>query len=123
MSPALASSVARAFGLDVRTSLPLTVGCCPRWAKQAVFVKLIPGRQQQVTVEEMFWLAMALHDQTPSQYPFEYALQAQLGEVLYRQFGQRLSKGSVSHLLWVLGLSAQRPPYRAWQQDAVWVGT
>jgi transposase len=50
---------------------------------------------------------------------FKFALWTRdmVGELIGRQFGVRLSVASVGRLLRTLGLSPQRPLYRAWQQD------
>jgi transposase len=40
-----------------------------------------------------------------------------VAELIGRQFGVRLSVASVGRLLRTLGLSPQRPLYRAYQQD------
>lgn len=114
-----ATSVAKAFGVNVRSVF--------RWladyasgGQKALQAKPIPGRPQKVTPDEMRWLAKTIKDETPQQFKFEYALWtlALVGEVLAMQFGKRLSKGSVSRLMRILGFSVQRPLYRAWQQDA-----
>lgn len=114
-----ATSVAKAFGVNVRSVF--------RWladyasgGQKALQAKPIPGRPQKVSPDEMRWLAKTIKDETPQQFKFEYALWtlALVGEVLARQFGKRLSKGSVSRLMRILGFTVQRPLYRAWQQDA-----
>lgn len=113
-----ATSVAKAYGVNPRTVF--------RWladyasgGQKALLAKPIPGRPQKVTADEMRWLARVIRDETPQQHQFEFALWtlALVGEVLYRQFGKRLSKASISRLLRILGFSVQRPLYRAWQQD------
>ena len=40
-------------------------------------------------------------------------------ELIFRQFGMRLSVVSVGNVLGKLGMSPQRPLYRAYQQDPV----
>lgn len=64
-----------------------------------------------------------MRDHTPQQLKFDFALWtlALIGEVIFRQFGIRLSKPSVSRVMRLLGFTPQRPLYRAWQQDARWV--
>ena len=113
-----ATSVAKVFGVNVRSVF--------RWladyasgGQKALQAKPIPGRPQKVTPDEMRWLAKTIKDETPQQFKFEYALWtlALVGEVLAQQFGKRLSKGSVSRLMRILGFTVQRPLYRAWQQD------
>lgn len=112
------TTVAGALGVNVRTVF--------RWlshyasgGQPALLAKPIPGRPPKVTAEEMRWLARMLTDHTPQQFKFEFALWTLpvVGELLYRQFGKRLSPGSISRLLRLLGFSPQKPLYRAWQQD------
>ena len=119
-----ASDVAEAFGVNVRTVF--------RWlsnyasgGQTALLAKPIPGRPPKVNADEMRWLERVLRDDTPQQYKFEFALWTLpiIGELLYRQFGKRLSLGSISRLMRILGFSAQKPLYRAWQQDAELVQT
>ena len=113
------TNVAKVFGVNVRSVF--------RWladfasgGQKALEAKPIPGRPQKVTPDEMRWLAKTIKDEIPTQFKFEYALWtlALVGEVLERQFGKRLSKGSVRRLLKILGFTVQKPLYRAWQQDA-----
>jgi hypothetical protein len=44
-----------------------------------------------------------------------------IGEVIYRQFGKRLTSPSVGRIMRLLGFTPQKPLYRAWQQDPVLV--
>jgi transposase len=113
------ATIAKVLGVNVRSVF--------RWlsdyasgGQKALEAKPIPGRPPKVTPDEMRWLATTIRDETPLQFKFEYALWtlALVGEVLYRKFDKRLSKGSVSRLMRILGYTVQRPLYRAWQQDA-----
>src|SRR5215213_6299847 len=56
---------------------------------------------------------------TPRQLQFAFALwtRAMVRELIGREFGVRLSEVSVGRLLRKLGLSPQRPLYRAYQQN------
>jgi transposase len=64
-------------------------------------------------------LAQLVHDNTPLQHKFEFALWtlAIIRELIKRRFGVRLSEVSVGRLMKRLGFTPQRPLYRAWQQD------
>ena len=44
-----------------------------------------------------------------------------IGEVIHRQFGIGLTKPSIARIMRILGYTPQKPLYRAWQQDPVWV--
>lgn len=39
------------------------------------------------------------------------------GKLIYRRFGQRLSKPSVGRIMRILGFNPQKPLYRAWQRE------
>lgn len=117
-----AQSVAAAFGVNVRSVF--------RWladfangGQNALLAKPIPGRPSKVSAEEMRWLAQAVRDNTPLQYKFEFGLWtlSLIRALIKRQFGKALSIATVSRLMKVLGFSAQKPLYQAWQQDAALV--
>jgi hypothetical protein len=66
-------SVASAFGLNTRNVF--------RWlsafasgGQNALLAKPIPGRLPLLTAEELCWLARAVRDHMPQQFPFEFAL-------------------------------------------------
>ena len=64
-------------------------------------------------------LAQAVTDQTPLQHGFEVGLWTLsiLRELIRRQFGQTMALSSVSRVMSLLGITVQKPLYRAWQQD------
>lgn len=74
-------------------------------------------------MKEMRWIARAVRDDTPQQFKFPYGLWtlSLIGKVIKRQFGKSLSLASVSRIMKLLGFSAQKPLYQAWQQDPVLV--
>lgn len=77
------------------------------------------GRPAKLDGKAMRWIYRTVATKNPLQLKFKFALwtAAMVGEVIYRRFGVRLSRSSVSRLLNQLGLSAQRPLWRAYQQD------
>jgi len=116
------TSVAAAFGLNERTVF--------RWlskyaggGQSALLAKPVPGRPPKVTPEEMSWIARAVGDESPQQFKFPYGLWtlSLIGKLIERQFGKSLSLASVSRIMKILGFSAQKPQYQAWQQDPVLV--
>jgi transposase len=116
------ANVAAALGVNIRTVF--------RWlsdfasgGQKALLAKPIPGRPPKVTPEEMRWIAETVRDQTPQQLKLEFGLWtlSLIGEVIWRQFRKRLSPPSVGRIMRLLGFTPQRPLYRAWQQDPVWV--
>lgn len=115
-------SVADTLGVNIRSVF--------RWlsdyasgGQNALLGKSPPGAKPKLGPEELRWLAETVRDHTPQQLKFDFALWtlALIGEVIFRQFGIRLSKPSVSRVMRLLGFTPQRPLYRAWQQDARWV--
>ncbi len=77
------------------------------------------GRPKRITGEELKWLydVVTLGDPAQLQFPFALWTSKLLCEALHKKFGIRLSKASMCRLLNQLGLSPQRPLWRAWQQD------
>jgi transposase len=67
----------------------------------------------------MEWIYDTLTMKDPRQMRFPFALWTSLmvAELIWRQFDVRLSKASVCRLLNQLGLSPQRPLWRAFQKD------
>jgi len=116
--------VSAAFGVNVR-SVFRWLSSYASGGQNALLAKAIPGRPPKITSDEMRWLERTLKDDTPQQHKFEFALWTLplIGELLYRQFGKRLSPGTVSRMLRMLGFSPQKPLYRAWQQDPELVRT
>lgn len=117
-----ATSVAAAMGINIRTMFRwLSDFACG--GQNALLAKSIPGRPPKVSSEEMRWIAETVRDQTPWQMKLEFGLWtlSLIGEVIYRQFGKRLTKPSVARIMRILGFTPQKPMYRAWQQDPVLV--
>ncbi|QQE86905.1 IS630 family transposase [Azotobacter chroococcum] len=115
-------SVAAAFGVNIRSVF--------RWlsdfangGQNALLAKPVPGRPPRISAEEMRWLAQAVRDHSPLQYRFEFGLWtlSLIAELIRHQFGKTLSLSAVSRVMKLLGFTAQKPLYRAWQQDAALV--
>lgn len=116
------ASIAAAYGVNVRSVF--------RWladfangGQNALLSKPIPGRPPKVSDEEMRWFAKAVKDNTPLQFKFVFGLWTLtlVGALIEREFGKKLSLASVSRIMKILGFSAQKPLYQAWQQDATLV--
>lgn len=77
------------------------------------------GRKPKLDGKSIAWLYQAITLGDPRQYRFEFALwtSKMVAELIWRKFGVRLSKASTCRLLNRLGLSPQRPLWRAYQQD------
>ena len=87
------------------------------WA--ALKAKALSGRPLRIKGQQMKWLYETVTQKSPLQYRFEFALWTRdMIQVLLRdQFRLRLSLSSVGRLLKQLGLSCQRPMFRAIEQD------
>jgi transposase len=81
------------------------------------------GRKPKLDGKAMAWLYKTVTMGNPRQYKFPFALwtSRMIGVLIYRRFGIHLSRASVCRLLNQLGLSAQRPLWRAYQQDPAMV--
>lgn len=81
------------------------------------------GRPPKVSPEQMQWIASAVRNNTPNQLRFEFGLWTLrlIGQLIERQFGMTLSLPTLGKLMAQLGFTAQRPLYRAYQQDATLV--
>ncbi|NBS17432.1 MAG: IS630 family transposase [Gammaproteobacteria bacterium] len=119
-----ATSVAAAMGVNIRTVF--------RWladfaegGQNALLAKPIPGRPPILDADQLQWIAKTVKDHTPQQMRFEFALWtlSLVGEVIYQKFGKRLSAGSLSRVMRILGYTPQKPKYLAWQQDPILVET
>lgn len=78
------------------------------------------GRPPKLTGKMMQWVYDTVAQNDPRQMEFPFALwtSVMIAELIWRQFQIRLSKASVCRLLNQLGLSPQRPLWRAFQQDS-----
>ncbi len=77
------------------------------------------GRRRKLGAKELQWIYDTVTMKNPLQYKFPFALWtcAMIAVLIKEEFGVKLSRTSVGRLLNQLGLSAQRPLWRAYQQD------
>lgn len=77
------------------------------------------GRKPKLDAKAMEWVYNAITQMTPDQYrfPFVFWTSKMIGDLIKDQLGISLSKASVCRLLNQLGLSSQRPLWRAYQQS------
>lgn len=80
----------------------------------------ITGRPKKLTGSQLRWIYKAVTQKNPLQLNFPFALwtRRMICTLIYRRFRKKLSLSSVGRLLAQLGLSCQKPLFRAWQQDA-----
>lgn len=90
-----AQAVARVMGVNVR-SVYRWLAAFVEGGQNALLAKEIPGRPPCLNAKQLQWLAKTIRDKTPQQCKFEFALWTRA---------------------LVQALIAQRPLYRAWQQD------
>jgi transposase len=111
---------------DVAASLGMGRGTVYGWlakyregGKDALRAKPVPGRPPKLTGEQMRRLYALIVGVDPRQLEFEFALWTRdMVRTLIRcEFTVALSPVSVGRLLRMLGLSPQRPLWRAWQAD------
>lgn len=85
---------------------------------QALDAKKRGGRPPKLDGKAMQWIYQTVTMKNPLQMQFSFALWTakMIGEVIYQRFGLKLSKASVCRLLHQLGLTPQKPIWRAYQQ-------
>jgi transposase len=86
---------------------------------EALKARPVPGRPPKLQGPQLARLYGLVVGNDPRQLRFAFALwtRAMVRELIRREFGVRLSEVSVGRLLRTLGLSPQRPLYRAYQQN------
>jgi transposase len=86
---------------------------------EALKARPVPGRPPKLSGSQLARLYGLVVGNDPRQLRFAFALwtRAMVRELLRREFGVALSEVSVGRLLRKLGLSPQRPLYRAYQQN------
>ena len=76
------------------------------------------GRPPKITAQMLGWVySTVIKDPRQMKFPFALWTSLMVAELIWRQFHIRLSKASVCRLLNQLGLSPQKPLWRAFQKD------
>lgn len=85
----------------------------------ALKARKAPGRARRLTGRDVRWIYRTVTGKNPLQLGFAFALwtRAMIRALILKHCGVRLSLTSVGRLLAQLGLSCQRPLWRAYQQD------
>jgi transposase len=109
-------------------ALGLSRACIYNWLAwyrgggwDALKAKPLSGRPGLLDGRQIKWIYKAVTLKDPTQFKFPYALwtRAMIAEVIRRYLKVKLSITSVGRLLAQLGLTCQKPLYRAYQQDPV----
>lgn len=112
------TDVARVLGIHVRTIF--------RWLAQYrsggwqnLDAKKRGGRPPKLDGKALKWIYNTVTMKNPLQLKFPFALwtSRMIRELIYKRYRIKLSRSSVCRLLGQLGLSAQRPLWRAYQQN------
>jgi transposase len=85
----------------------------------ALSTKFASGRPTFLTDQQMLQLYTMLKGKDPRQYSLDFGLWTRnlVAELIHRKFGVRLARVTVGRILTKLGMSPQKPLYRAYQQD------
>lgn len=110
--------LARVLGL-ARSTVFAWVARYREGGLEALKARPVPGRPPKLSGRQLSRLYALVTGNDPRQLRFEFALwtREMVRELVYREFEVRLSAVSVGRLLHKLGLSPQRPLWRAYQQD------
>ena len=110
--------VAGAMGVNVRTVFRW-LALYRRGGWQSLVAGKRGGRPPKLDGKAMKWIYDTITLKNPLQLKFPFALwtSSMVRELIRKRFGLKLGKSSVCRLLNQLGLSAQRPLWKAYQQD------
>ena len=112
------AAVARVLGIHIRTMF--------RWLAnyrgggwQNLDAKKRGGRPPKLDGKALKWIYNTVTMKSPLQLKFPFALwtSVMIGQLIHERYGIKLSRSSVCRLLGQMGLSAQRPLWRAYQQN------
>src|SRR5260370_2473619 len=107
-------------------ALGFTRSCIYTWLARyrsggwgALKARALKGRPMKIQAAQMRWLYRTVTGKSPLQFRFEFALwtREMIRLLLREEFDLRLSVASVGRLLKQLGVSCQRPLFRAMEQD------
>jgi transposase len=107
-------------------TLGFTRSCIYTWLARyraggwsALKARALKGRPLKIQPQQMKWVYQTVVGKSPLQFRFEFALwtREMIRLLLSEQFQIKLSLASVGRLLKQLGLTCQRPLFRAMEQD------
>lgn len=110
--------VARTLGLHKHTVYGW-VAAARAGGREALRAKPIPGRPAKLTEQQRERVYRLVVGEDPRQLQFAFALwtREMVCQLIRREFGVSMSASAVGRMLRRLGLSPQRPLWRAWQAD------
>jgi len=110
--------VAAALGIN-RTTIYDWLALYRQGGWKALDARKRGGKKRKLDGKALRWLYRTITLKNPLQMKFEFALWTceMVRQLIARRFGIQLSRTSVNRLLAQLGMSAQRPLWRAYQQD------
>lgn len=110
--------VAVSLGIN-RTTIYDWLAMYRRGGWSALEAKKRGGRKAKLNGQALQWIYRTVTMKNPLQMKFPFALWTceMIGKLIAERFGVRLSRTSVNRLLDQLGLSPQRPLWRAYQQN------
>ena len=87
---------------------------------QGLKAKKISGRPAKIDGKKMKWIYDTIVQKSPLQFKFEFALwtREMIQKIIADKFRINLGLSSISRLLKQLGLTCQRPIFKAWQQNS-----
>jgi len=88
--------------------------------REALLATRAPGAKSKLTGEQKRWVGTVVTECDPQSLGFANALwtRAMVQELIYSEFGIEVSLPTVGKILHELGLSPQRPLWRAYEADA-----
>jgi len=111
------SNVAKALGVT-RAAVYVWLALYRHGGWGALDARKRGGRPGKLDAKALSWLYNTIVSKNPLQLKFTFALwtSRMIGELIRQKYGIKLSKASVCRLLNQLGLTPQRPVWRAYQQ-------
>ncbi len=109
---------ARALGMS-KTAVYNWMAACRRGGPEALKARPVPGAKPKLTADQQRKLFRLVAGKDPRPLEFDFALwtRQRVRELIRREFGVKMHVTAVGRLLRRLGLTPQRPLWRAWQQN------
>ena len=110
--------VGKAFGLN-RTTIYDWLAQYRRGGWGGLKAKPLAGRPPKLDGKQMKWIYDTVTQKNPLQMKFSFALwtRAMVAKLIKDKYGIRLAANSVGRLLAQLGITPQKPLYRAMERD------